>query len=203
MCWVVLIEGGVQCSMFLFPHGLHFLTSLCHARCNLVGAYTYYVRLDIKWHLFDQSPSCKQGVSEAIFGFGQADNKVISKGIVFPLFVRDPARRTRKFTYLGNYIATKSDPAAWERLLDEVGFFMCRASFQLMYNQEKDLVVETVQSKGLSTDTNIRGTEMEMDLESIHQQFRCGIFKVPCTMLEFHDFDEHLNADIQNSPGRR
>lgn len=62
-------------------------------------------------------------MGKAIFGFGQADNEVISKGIVFQLFVRDPNRTTRKFTYLGNYTATKLDPVAWDKLSKEVCLF--------------------------------------------------------------------------------
>lgn len=87
-------------------------------RGRLTG--TYHTVLDINLHLFGQSPSCKQDVGKAIFGFGQADNEVISRGVVFPLFVRDPKRTARKFVYLGNYTATKLDPVAWEKLSMEV-----------------------------------------------------------------------------------
>jgi len=62
-------------------------------------------------------------VGEAIFGFGQMDNEVISKGIAFPLFVHDPGKRARNFTYLGNYTATKFGPVAWEKLSEQVCFF--------------------------------------------------------------------------------
>jgi len=120
LCWVGLIEAGVQCSMFLFPCGLHFLASMCHTRGH---CGTYHILLDINWDLFGQSPSCKQDVGKAIFGFGQVDNKVISRGIVFPLFVCDPRKRSRKFTYLGNYTATRLDPVAWGKLSKEVCFF--------------------------------------------------------------------------------
>lgn len=117
--------------MFLFFHGFQFLASLHHTRGNHVG--TYHVWLDIKWHLFGQKPSHKRDVGEAIFGFGQADNKVISKGIVFPLFVRDPRKTARKFTYLGDYIATRLEPVTWEKLSEEVRSFHVDG-FKLNFN---------------------------------------------------------------------
>ena len=126
MCWVDLIEGWVQCSMSLYSHSSHFLVSLSHTRGQPGGRY--HILLDIEWHLFGQKPTCKQDVGVAIFGFGQADNEVISKGLTFPLFVRDQTKITRKFTYLGNYIATKLDPVAWEKLSEEVCFFHAWAS---------------------------------------------------------------------------
>ena len=81
-------------------------------------------------HLFGQSPSCKQDVDKAIFGFGQPDNEVISKDIVFPLFICDPHKAVKKYTYLGNYTATKLDPVAWQKLSTKVSFFIliCRVA---------------------------------------------------------------------------
>jgi len=78
-----------------------------------------------------------------------------------------------------------------------------QTKFQLIHNQEKDLVIEVVQSKGLSADGNVCKAEMEMDPRSIYQQFLHGTFKVPCSRLEFQDFDDHLNVSVQNSPIKR
>jgi len=45
---------------------------------------------------------------------------------------------------------------------------------------------------------------MEKSLESeiIRDKFHSGDFKVPRSRLEFQHFDEKLNTDVQNSPGR-
>ena len=41
-----------------------------------------------------------------------------------------------------------------------------------------------------------------MEKRDIERQFQNDTFKVPCSRLEFQDFDEKLDADIQNSLGR-
>jgi hypothetical protein len=66
-------------------------------------------------------------MEQAIFGFGQADNEVISEGAIFPLFVRGLSEKATSFIYLGNYTATKLDPVAWEILSKEVCFFIVYA----------------------------------------------------------------------------
>ena len=80
--------------------------------------------LDVDIHLFGAIPSREQNVGAAMFGFGQLDNEIISEEVVFPLFVRGLSEKpTSSFTYLGNYIAKKSSPVAWEELSSEVCFF--------------------------------------------------------------------------------
>lgn len=67
-----------------------------------------------------------------MFGFGQTDDDVISRGVVFPLFVRKSSERGAPFCYLGNYVASESEPVAWKRLSPEVRFFsLCEGIFQL------------------------------------------------------------------------
>ena len=70
------------------------------------------------------SPSRKQDVSEAVFGFGLTDNVILSRNVVFPLFVRGVDGHRSHFTYLGNYAAVELHPVAWERLSEEVRFFV-------------------------------------------------------------------------------
>lgn len=84
----------------------------------------YHVFLNVGAHLFGVSPSRKQDVSEAVFGFGLTDNDILSKGVVFPLFVRGVDGHRSHFTYLGNYAAVELHPVAWERLSEEVRFFV-------------------------------------------------------------------------------
>ena len=144
-------------------------------------------------------------MGKAIFGFGQVDNEVISEGIAFPLFVNDPSKNMMKITYLGNYTATELNPYAWGELSMEVCFSFSYVRFhtKLIYDQVKSLIVETVQSKGLSAGEDNRNTEKRMDPGSIRQKFRHGIFKVPCCRLEFQDFNKHLDAKIQNTRPRQ
>ena len=78
-----------------------------------------------------------------------------------------------------------------------------RAKVQLIFDQGKKCAVQTVQSKGLSADSSLHKMEKAMKYGAIDRQFHHGIFKVPCSRLEFRDFDEELNIDIQNAPGRR
>jgi hypothetical protein len=88
----------------------------------------YHTLLDVGVHLFGRTPAARQNVAEAAFGFG-LDDDVVSREIVFPLFIRDQnAARSisrSRFTYLGNYIAIRLDPTfAWERLSEEVRLFV-------------------------------------------------------------------------------
>lgn len=63
--------------------------------------------------------------------------------------------------------------------------------------------MKAVQSGGLSTKCAIRKIQKGIGYNIIREQFRCGTYKVPCARLEFLDFDQGLNTDIQNSPRRR
>jgi len=74
---------------------------------------------------------------------------------------------------------------------------------QLIYDQERDCVIGFVQSKGLSAGEDDWKNEKGMDPRSIRRRFLQDIFKVPCSRLEFQEFDKHLNAEIQNAPGWR
>jgi len=73
-------------------------------------------------HLFGQTPTRGHDVGEGVFGFG-LENSVISRAIVFPLFVRGLSKGQKRFVYLGNYVAMRLDPVAWERLSEEVRLF--------------------------------------------------------------------------------
>jgi len=150
------------------------------------GLYTHHALLDVELHLFSQTPSRRQNVAEGVFGFGP-DDGVISGAIEFPLFVRGLSGAYQlRFTYLGNYVAIRLDPVAWERLSEK----------------GKICVVQTVQSKGLSADPCAHRMEKTMEHGAIYDKFRRGIFKVPCSRLEFRGFDQELNTEVQDSPGR-
>ena len=82
----------------------------------------YHTLLDAAAHLFGQTPSRGQNVAEAVFGFGP-DGDVTSGEIVFPLFIRNQSEHRSRFTYLGNYVAIRLSPVAWERLSEEVRLF--------------------------------------------------------------------------------
>lgn len=84
--------------------------------------YTYHALLDVKAHFFDQRPSSGEHVAEAVFGFHDTDDEVISGEIEFPLFVRDTSENPTQFQYMGNYVAKKSYSVAWQRLSQEVCF---------------------------------------------------------------------------------
>jgi len=63
--------------------------------------------------------------------------------------------------------------------------------------------VQTVRSKGMSTDSSLHKMEKAMEHGAIYHQFHHGIFKAPCSRLEFRSFDEELNTGIQNALGRK
>ena len=94
--------------------------------------YTHRVMLDVRAHLFGHKPTPKQDVDKAVLGIGAADNQVVSKDVVFPLFVCDNGMSP--YTYLGNYTATKLDTVAWEELSEEVRLFPSELSSQLSYD---------------------------------------------------------------------
>ena len=83
----------------------------------------YHTLLDPAAHLFGQTLSPRQNAAEAVLGFGP-DDDVISGAIVFPLFIRNQSEHRSRFTYMGNYVATRLDPVAWERLPEEVRLFV-------------------------------------------------------------------------------
>lgn len=84
--------------------------------------YEYLAILGIDAHLLGRRPSHGQNINEAAFGFGPAENAVISGGIEFPLFVRNAAdiRASYQYVYKGNYTATRLHPIAWGRLSEKV-----------------------------------------------------------------------------------
>jgi hypothetical protein len=51
----------------------------------------------------------------------------------------------------------------------------------------------------LSEDSSRCKTEKRMSYATIYDKFIHGFFEVPCSRLEFQDYDEYLNADIQNA----
>jgi hypothetical protein len=74
---------------------------------------------------------------------------------------------------------------------------------QLIFDQGKNCVVQTVRSKGLSADPNLHKTEKVMDPRTIYHWFCYGGAKIPRARLEFRGFDEELVIDISGSRGRR
>lgn len=152
-----------------------------------IERYTYHAFLDIEAHLFSKNPTHGENIAEAVFGFSFADTQVISGCTEFPLFVCGPdIGKTRgQFQYLGNYVARRLSPIAWERL-SQLG---------------QEYAVESVHCRGLSK-VKLRKLETDTDSPYIRGQFGAGVFRVPCCHLEFRGFDETLDADTRRAPRR-
>lgn len=71
-----------------------------------------------------------------------------------------------------------------------------------MFDQGKDYAIQTVRSKGMSADSSLHRMERAMERDAVYHQFDHGIFKAPCSRLEFRGFDEELSAEIRDSRGR-
>ena len=68
-----------------------------------------------------------------MLGFGPEDNEAISEGPILPLFVCEMEKSP--YIYLGNYIAKRLDPVAWESLSTEVCLFsFCERSSKLSFD---------------------------------------------------------------------
>jgi hypothetical protein len=83
--------------------------------------YEYHVILNSD-HLFGREYLHKQDIPKAMFGFGQIDKGILSRRVIFPLFVRTPSEIRVPFCYMGDYAAVGIGSIAWERLSPEVLF---------------------------------------------------------------------------------
>lgn len=154
------------------------------SQCRTRSRYEYVVVLGIDAHLLGRRPSHGQNISEAVFGFGLAENEVISGGIEFPLFVRNSEEtRAYQYVYKGNYTATKLRPIEWRRL-SESG---------------KDGAVRAVQD---TNEPDHHKRDREVDDAYIRHEFDVGVYEVPCCRLEFQCFDDHLKATLDGTPRR-
>jgi hypothetical protein len=77
------------------------------------------------------------------------------------------------------------------------------AKFRPIFDQGKLSAVQIVKFRGLSAECELRKIQKGAGSAAIRRQFEFGTFKVPCSKLEFRDFDESLDAAIRRSHGRR
>lgn len=174
-------------------------------RIRAGSGYEYVVVPCIDMHLLGRKPSHEQNISEAVFGFGPAENAVISGTIEFPPFVRSTTsiRATYRYVYVGNYKIASN--CVEEVFRESAPFpFLSQVTFlvEILHDWGKAGAVRAVEEKGLADKPDLSEIERKMGDVYTRYEFEAGVYKVPCCRLEFQRFDDHLKATLDSTPRR-